>query len=227
MAFGRPICLLASCLAVMVPALAGQEFTPLAARYREARGDGHAPPRSVEWYFTRNGNQVEIGRGPYVELWERDNHGEVSWLRIFHEDRKLISYPQGELRTQGRALPWETLNTIFDPKALLGKLHRVEETNFLGHPAVRYQGKVGNREIEVVWLEAEQVPGRIVHRDQMHTYYQLALEELRSEPASDWPRSDIARTDSYELLSGADLGDREYDPFVQKVFAMDGHSHAH
>jgi hypothetical protein len=76
-------------------------------------------------------------------------------------------------------------------------------------------------------LETEQVPGRIVNRDPMHTYYQLTLEELRPEPAGGWPRSDLARSQSYELISGADLGDREYDPFVQKVFAMDGHSHGH
>jgi hypothetical protein len=211
----------------MAPSLAGQEFAPLAARYKEAHSDGHARPRSAEWYFSRKGNDIEIGRGNYVELWQRDSHGEVSWLRIFHDDRKLISYTQGELRTQGRELPWETLNTIFDAKALLGKLSRVETTSFLGRPATRYQGKVGDKDIEVVWLEAEQVPGRVVHRDQMHTYYQLALEELRAEPANDWPRSNMASTESYELLSGADLGDREYDPFVKKVLAMDGHGHRH
>ena len=228
MSFSQMVCLVASWLAAAAgPALAGPEFAPIAARYQEARGDGHAPPRSFEWYFSRNGNQIEIGRGAYIELWERDERGDVSWLRIFHDDRKLISYTPGELSAQSRALPWQTLNTLFGAKVLLGKLSRVGETKYLNRPATRYTGKVGNKEIEVVWLDAEQLPGRIVHRDQMHTYYQLALQELRPAPASGWPRSDLARSQSYEFISGADLGDREYDPFVKKVLAMDGHSHAH
>jgi hypothetical protein len=50
---------------------------------------------------------------------------------------------------------------------------------------------------------------------------------LRTEQADDWPKSDLARAQSYEYIDGADLGDREYDPFVKKVQAMDGHSHGH
>lgn len=226
MPISRMICLLASCLAFMAPAVAGQEFAPLAARYQETRGNGHAPPRSTEWFFTRNGNRVEIGRGDYVEQWERDERGQVNWRRIFHADRKVVAYTPGELRALERELPWETLNTIYDAKHLLGKLKRVEETRWLDRPAARYAGKVGSDEIEVVWLEAEQLPARIVRRDQVHTY-QLTLQELRSEPAQGWPRSDLARAADYEEIDGADLGDREYDPFVQKVLAMDGHGHGH
>jgi hypothetical protein len=209
-------------------ALAGQEFAPTAARYLEARGDGHAPPRSNEWYFNRNGNQVEFGRaGGYVELWERDERGEVSWQRIFHDDRKLIAYTPGELRAQNRALPWETLNTVLDARQLLRRLRPVGEIQYLDRPATRYTGTMGDKEIEVVWLKAEQLPGRIVRRDRMHIYYQLTLQELRPAPARSWPRSDLTRAEGYEHLDGADLGDREYDPFVRKVLAMDGHRHGH
>jgi hypothetical protein len=228
MTFGRTmICFVAWLAAVATPTLAEPTFTALAARYQEARSDGHAAPRSTEWFFTRNGNRVEIGRGNYVELWERDQRGQVSWRRIFHADRKVVAYTAGQLRTIERELPWETLNTVYDAMQLLAALKKVEETRWLDRPAARYAGKVGNQEVEVVWLEAEQLPARIVRRDQLHTYFQLTLQELRPEPAQGWPRSDLARAADYEEIDGSDLGDREYDPFVQKVLAIDGHSHAH
>ena len=132
-----------------------------------------------------------------------------------------------ELRALERELPWETLNTVYEAKHLLGNLKRIEETRWLDRPAVRYAGKVGNQEVEVVWLVAEQLPARIVRRDQVHTNFQLTLQELRPKPAQGWPRSDLARAADYEEIDGADLGDREYDPFVQKVLAMDGHGHRH
>jgi hypothetical protein len=210
-----------------VPALAEPQFTPLAARYHEVHDDGHAPSRSTEWYFTRTSDRVEIGRGAYVELWERDKSGNVDWKRVFHEDHKLIAYTAGELSAQNRTLPWATINTIFAAKALLGSLSVAGKTQFLDRPATRYTGKVENEELEVVWLDAEQLPASIVRRDSVHTYFQLTLQELRPEPAAGWPRSDLARAADYEHLDGSDLGDREYDPFVQKVLAMDGHSHGH
>src|SRR5688572_31880623 len=119
MTFGRTmICFVAWLAAVATPTLAEPTFTALAARYQEARSDGHAAPRSTEWFFTRNGNRVEIGRGDYVELWERDQRGQVSWRRIFHADRKVVAYTAGQLRTIERELPWETLNTVYDARQL-------------------------------------------------------------------------------------------------------------
>ena len=228
MTLGRTmICLLAWLAAVAAPALAEPTFTALAARYQEARGNGHAPPRSTEWFFTCDGDRVEIGRGDYVELWERDQRGQVSWRRIFHADRKLIAYTPGQLRAIERELPWETLNTVYDVKHLLGHLKRVGETRWLDRPAARYAGKVGNQEVEVVWLEAEQLPARIVRRDQLHTYFQLMFEAAPGAGAAMAARR-LSRAADYEFIDGADLGDREYDPFVKKVLAMDGHAgHAH
>ena len=201
-------------------------YRPLAARYQETRGDAHGHGRTHDWYFTRNGSQVELGRGGYVEMWQLDARGQVSWQRVFHEDRKLIAYTPGELRTQNRAPAWEVLNTVIDAR-LLDSLRRVGPARHLGQPATRYRGQVGNEKIEVVWLDAEQLPAEIVRRDKQHSY-RLRLRELRPVPASNWPRADLARAAEYEHVDGADLGDREYDPFVRKVLAMDGGgAHAH
>jgi hypothetical protein len=208
--------------------LGEEAYAPLAARYLETRSDGHAPPRSKEWQFTRNGGQVEFAYGAsYVELWLRDTRGGVSWQRIFHDDRKLIAYTPGELRTQGRAVAWETLNTIVDVGHLLADLKATGATQHLDRPAMRYTGTVKGQDVEVIWLDKERLPARITRRDRMHIYYHLALQEILSVPQGSLPASDPTRTADYEEIDGADLGDREYDPFVQKVLAMDGHNHRH
>ena len=108
---------------------------------RRPAATGRAAPRSTEWFFTRNGNRVEIGRGDYVELWERDQRGQVSWRRIFHADRKVIAYSPGQLRALERELPRETLNTVYDAKHLLGNLKRVEETRWLTRRPLRRKGR--------------------------------------------------------------------------------------
>jgi len=220
-------CVLALWLAAISgPALAGDTFAPLAARYLESRGDGHSPARPIEWYLTRKANLVEIARTGYVEVSARDKYGSVSWQRIFHNDHKVVEYTPGDLVAMNRALPWETLNTVVDARQLLATLHPVGKMQFLDRPATRYAGKFGNEEIDLIWLDEEQIPGRMLRRG-VHLDNTLTLQELRPEPADDWPKSDLERAKDYEYISGADLGDREYDPFVKKVQAMDGHSHGH
>jgi len=221
-------CLAAAWLATLIgPVIAEPQFPRIAARYLEARGDGHVAPRVVEWHFARDGDRVEFGRGSYVELWRRDERGEVSWQRIFHDERKLIDYTPGELRAQNRALPWTTLNTIVDAKQLLNGLRLVEKTRYLDRVATRYERVAADETIYVVWLDQEQLPGRIERRQYGHVVYTLMLQELLQTTASHWPRADLARAQDYEFFDGADLGDREYDSFVRKVLAMDGHSHGH
>lgn len=222
---------IATGMAQAAPGEAAPAFVPAAARYQETRGDGdgHAHGHTGEWVFIRNGAQVELGRGGYVELWERDERGEISWQRVFHDEHKLISYTPGELRTEQRAPSWEVLNSIIDAR-LLGSLRRVGATRYLGHAATRYRGDVGGERIEVLWLDAEKLPAAVSRRDKTHSY-QLRLRELRAAPLPGWPRADLARAADYEFIDGSDLGDREYDPFVRKVLAMDeahgagGHAH--
>jgi hypothetical protein len=161
-----------------------------------------------------------------VEVWQKDAGGEASWQRIFHDDRKRISYAPGDLRALGRALSWAAINSVLDFEQVLANLHPVGKMTFLDRPATRYVGKIGREEIDLIWLDGEKLPGRMLRRG-IHLEDSLILQELRPEPAPDWPRSEPARSSDYEEIDGADLGDREYDPFVRKVQAMDGHRHAH
>lgn len=199
---------------------AARDFKPLAAHYREVRGatTGHA--HRSHWFMVRDANRVELGKGDYVELWQREAPDEVSLLRIFHDERKRVMYTPAELRAQQRAPAWAVLNSLIDEN-LLKSLNKVGTTRFLGQTATRYRGRVGQERIEVVWLDAQRLPAVVTRRDEKNAY-ELRLMVLRAEPGPNWPKADLARAADYELIDAADLADREYDPFVRKVLAVDG-----
>ena len=202
-------------------------YQPLAAHYQETRRATGAHKETADWYFTRQDNQVESTRGGYAEIWQRDERGELTLTRVYHRDRKLIQYTPGELRTQGRQKDWSALNSIIDPRQLAA-LKQVGSVSYLGHPAKRYTGKLGGEKIEIVWLTREVLVARLVRtgRDASIT---LELKELRAEPDSRWPQASLAKSENYAYLDGADLGDMESDPFVQRVLGVDsgpgGHAH--
>lgn len=205
-------------------------YEPLAAHYRETRSVKGAPKASADWYFIRQDKRVETARGDYAEVWQRDERGELSLTRVFHQDRKLIQYTPGELRTQGRQQDWSALNSVVGPRQLAA-LKRVGTVSFLGRPALRYAGKLGGERVEVIWLSKEALAAKLV-RSGADASTVLELKELRSSADSRWPQASLPRSEGYAYLDGADLGDMEYDPFVQRLLAADaGHGapghHAH
>jgi hypothetical protein len=101
----------------------------------------------------------------------------------------------------------------------------------LKQPAVRYVGRLGSERVEVVWLTRQAIPAKVV-RSHRGSTYSLEIKELHAAPEAFVAPASREQIDSYEVLDAADLGDREYELFVQKVLAMDsgrpgGHQHAH
>lgn len=213
-----------SAVTVQAPAAA----IPVAARFVETRQEPHQRPARHDWFFYRDGGQrIETAQLDYAEIWARDERQELTLQRVFHRDRKIIEYTAGELRTQRRTREWNELASILDPRALAG-LRRAGRGKVLGEPAVRYTGRAGETRIEVMWLPRLALPGRIVRKTD-EAAYTLELRELRPTAADSWPRVAAAAFADFEVIDGSDLGDREYEPFVQKVLAADagGHGHAH
>jgi hypothetical protein len=200
-------------------------YPPVAAHYREARTVAGKPEGSADWYFVRQDRQIETARAGYAEVWRRDERGEIMWRRVFHEDRKLVEYTTGQLRTENRLPAWNTLNTVIDSKRL-AELKTTGHAPAFSRPATHYRGTLGDESVEVVWLSREVIPARIVRKGKDVTYT-LTLLELHDAPQPSWPQANPAQTDSYELIDGADLGDREYDPFVARLLQVDARHDPH
>jgi hypothetical protein len=207
---------------------AAQEATtylPLAAHYREARVVAGKNKESADWYFIRQDRQIETARAGYAEVWRRDERGELTWQRVFHDDRKLVEYTPGQLRTENRVPAWNTLNTVIDVKRL-ADLKPVGHAPVFKRAATHYRGKLGDERIEVVWLNREAIPARITRKGKEATYT-LTLLALRDAPDPAWPKATPAQTGDYQFIDGADLGDMEYDPFVARLLGTDTHHSAH
>lgn len=200
-------------------------YPPLAAHYQQTRHLSGAHKESSDWYFIRQDNQIETARGDHAEVWQRDERGELTLTRVFHRDRKLIQYTPGELRTEGRLKDWSALNSIIDPRRL-ATMKQAGSVSVLGRPALRYTGKQDGDRIEVLWLTKEALVARFV-RSGRDGSTALELMQLRATPDARWPQASLVRAERYASLDAADLGDMEYDPFVQRVLGMDSGHGAH
>lgn len=224
------IALLFACAAAHAspePSAGEVQYQPLSAKYRQTRIDIDRHQHTADWHFFRKAQQVQTSSGDYAEVWQRDERGELTLTRVFHQDRKLIQYTPGELKTQHRVKDWGSLNGFFDPRHQPG-LKKIEEVTFMGHPASRYAGKAGRDDVEVIWLEKEAMLARyiVTGRDGSVRY---ELTDLRTTPEQGRVDDNLKKAENYAYIDGADLGDMEYDPFVRRVLG-EGHdhgSHAH
>ncbi|MFZ5876055.1 MAG: hypothetical protein ACOYXU_06550 [Nitrospirota bacterium] len=215
--------------AAQASVVASGSLSPLAARFVETRREPDHPASGSDWYFVRSDARIQTTQQDYAEVWERDERGEITWTRVFHGDQKVIEYTTGELRAQRRIRDWTDLATIVD-RQTLSRLEKRGTTTVLERPAVRYVGRLGDEQVVVVWLPQEAIPAKLVRKQGGVTHI-LELKELRAAPDSSWPTRTLEQTDAYERVDAADLGDRESEPFVRKVLALDAgtgrHSHAH
>lgn len=200
-------------------------YQALAAHYQETHRVAGGHKESTDWYFSRQNNQVETARGSYAEVWQRDDRGELTLTRVFHQDRKLVQYTPGELRTEGRLQEWSALNSIIDPRQLTS-LKQNGTVTILGKTASRYTGKFGEDRVEVLWLPKESLVAKLV-RTKSNTTTILELKELRASSDAHWPQASLDKSEGYTYIDGSDLGDMEYDPFVQRLLEVDGGHDGH
>lgn len=187
-----------------------------------------AQPRRGEWYLWRNDNRVEIrsGSGQIGEIWRRDDQGRISFVYVEPAHQRGIEYTATDLRLIGNSRPWARLASIIDP-AELEKLEPAGETEVLGHRAQRYQGKLDERRVEVVWIPRLQLAARVVHiyPDRQVT---IELQSFLTGQESDAALSDADLAD-YQLVDFADVGDMETNPSMAwlKQSVAPGHAHHH
>lgn len=192
----------------------------LAARYQFQVGN-----RRSDWYLLRDANRIVIydAASGQAKLWEKDAHGEIEFSRVFAADRRVVEYAPGEVKARGPVPDWNALASIVAPRDL-ASLRKVGERKVLGRNAIILTGKADGAKVQVWWLPQERLPA-MVQQGQGSKAVRLVLRELRPQPASEWNWAEPATLAAYTRLDAADLGDMEYDPFVQKVLHQDGHSH--
>ncbi len=218
-----------ACLVISASSSAGTDYEAVAAKFSTRTcALPCAQSRSGEWYLWRNENRVEIrsGSGQIGEIWRRDDKGRISFVYVEPAHKRGIEYTATDLRLIGNSRPWERLASIIDP-AELERLEPAGETEFLGHRAQRYQGKLDERRVEVVWMPHLQLAAQVIHTYPDH---QVTIE-LQSfltgqESGAALSEADLA---DYQLVDFADVGDMETNPSMAwlKQSVAPGHEHHH
>lgn len=218
--------------AVEVPVVQ-QEAKTVAAAYRVQLQSGKQPARTQTWYVIRDAKRIVISKPGVEDIWRRNDAGQVSFERVFHDDKTVVEYAAGELATLGLSPNWVELGSLFDP-AKLSQLKKVPTTSQVG--LTRYQGRLGHEQIQTVWLDAIGMPQSLARTEHNRVVRFTLVKHFDQVPA-DWPVMSRA-IDDYARLDASDFGDMEYNPVVRKAMHLDvlagwrtehdhGEGHAH
>ena len=216
------------------PAAAPPGWPDLSARYRVSFQAPGAPVKSQPWQISRSATEITWFKDSGTEeIWRRDAdapaHG-IRLERVLRQDRHIIEYSAGELRTLGVVVDWQALGTVL-PEAELARLKRQDPpqrrpgaTAPQRRPGAtapqHYRGKLGAEQVDLVWDPVARLPIRLVRQGPTGrvVYQRLAVITPPAQP--DWPSAG-AGTDDFQRLDAADFGDMDYNNVVRKQQARD------
>jgi hypothetical protein len=177
--------------------------------------------RQGDWYLLRGAHRIERVRpdAGIAEIWERDDRGDVSLKRVFRNESRVVEYAPGNLRAMQLQMSWEAVGAAVDPRLVRALVRGATVATPYGLATV-FKGVMAAVPTEVWWLETLQLPTRVVEQ-RPNASVIVELQSLHSQPPGDWPRADFPDQAVVEVIDVADLGDRHYDPFVNKVEQFD------
>jgi hypothetical protein len=198
-------------------------FARIAARYEQVTEflDKKQAPQRIERLFFRDPNHVEFRSGDIGEVWERDGNGSLTLYKIAFGERAAIEYLPGDLRAMDNLPNWERLQSFIDPTTF-AKLEPEAKTSVLARAANRYRTKTDRADTEIVWLTEEKLPG-LIRSEYPEKIVTLRLLELSTQDDSAFKPTSIQALQNFKLIEFSDIGDKETDPFVQRLSQIFGH----
>lgn len=181
--------------------------------------------QNVDWFMDRKLNSIATfnGASQQGEMWSRNPNGDIEHSRIFLQDKKLVEYTNGELKTQNKLPQWNRLASIFDPKQI-EKLNKTGEKVLFGKQAFVLEGALNGVPTIVWWMPEIQIPA-YVQQGEGNMSSSLVMKEILTQTPSTWEWANPSMLETYTRLDASDLGDMEGDPFVKKLLELDGHHH--
>lgn len=212
--------------------LASTKLPNVAAEFTTTReGEEHAHEQDeheshtdkVIWRFWRDSQQITIETPQLAmgELWQRDGHT-ITHRKLYHGDQRAIEFQDDDLRMLNTTPSWQKLALLVDQK-LLEQLTASSLDWSDGYPTREYAGKVAETEWRIIMRMDLGLP-LLIERE--HTGFSERTELLHAYTLSAAPWQPTS-TAGYDVIDFADLGDKEYDPFVIKVQSQMGHEHHH
>jgi hypothetical protein len=205
----------------------GAKAPAVAAEYRTTHTDAHGPASAakqpLQWRFWREAGRVatenlSAGSG---ELWQQDGQA-IIHRKFFHDDKRAIEWQTDDLRMTGTLPAWPRLALLIDPQTL-GALTLKRAGWQDNYPYRRYAGVIDGTRWDITIRTDLMLPVSI---DRQHDGGRelTMLKSVYAADAAPWQPTDAGQ---YEVIDFSDLGDRERDPFVQKIQGQLPGVHAH
>ncbi len=179
--------------------------------------------QSVEWRFWRDERHLVTEYPAQHTGSERQRDGSVVFHRqLFHEERRGIETQLDDAPVAGRTSYWTQQALLIDPR-LLGALHDRGTHKEGGHTLRHYEGGVYGVNWRVQ-LRADTLIPALIERREAGTVERIELLALHPLSQAPWQPTPAG---NYQFIDHIDLGDMEYDPFVQKVQKHSAVAHTH
>jgi hypothetical protein len=186
---------------------------------------GKTKASSNDWFFWRNPSMIQTldSDGDHGELWQKTTNGSIQYRKLYHVDKTAVEYMPADMPTNNMNFDWLKLSSMLNQQEL-DALKPVKKIKTLGHNAELRKGKVGDQNIEVVWLLDENLPARILKKDKTGSV-ELRLVEITLLTTAHKKPIAVEDINNYRQIDAIDFGDMENDPFVKKVMQTKEHHH--
>jgi hypothetical protein len=202
-----------------VPDGIGTDAPPLVAEYSlRSRGTDGKWSAPVTLRFIRTADRLTTEQPDFSETWRRHGDTDFNFERAFHDERRIVEYTSGELRTLGIAPDWDMLRVALDRRTL-GALDAGSHLRGKDGDLIRYRSTSSHGDIVLDWSARQQLPVRL-ERTRGKTLSELTL--TRTLPYAPATLAAIdARLAGYQRIDASDFGDMESDPFIRKAERID------
>lgn len=207
-----------------LPSIAAEFTTTREGEAGQPEYEEHEPDaEKVTWRFWRDSQQINIER-PQLgvgELWQREGHS-IIHRQLYHADQRALEFQDDDLKMLATTPSWQKLALLMDPNVLT-QLTAGDIEWSDGYPTREYQGKLADTDWHIV-IRLDIALPLLIERQQQAFLERTELLHAYPLNAAPWQPTP---SQGYDAIDFADLGDKEYDPFVIKVQAQMGHEHHH
>lgn len=174
-----------------------------------------------EWFMDRKINVISTfnAHRQQGEIWTRDLHGDIEYTRVFMNDKKLVEYTTGELKTQNKFLDWNQLASIFAPNTISRFKVEGKKIQF-SEDVLVLEGEINNIQTTIWWIPRLQIPS-YVSQKQGKVDFSITLQKMYKETPESWKWASQAIFENFSKIDASDIGDMENDPFVKKLLEID------
>jgi len=203
------------------------EYNGVIAEY-SSRQITFARRPSVEKYrwsiFTSEKLVIVKNHHTHIDLvWRKNPSGQIELSKVFNQEKIVIDYDSGDLKSVHQYPQWESVQQSFDHYAM-SLLKKTGSQTYKQFQTDKYNGQVKGDEFELLWLNQYQLPAQIkkitpygeniTKLDSLITVKKLRLSKY------------LKGYKTYRHMDYADMGDNEADPVVNKI-AHTNEQHKH